>query len=55
MGFPIREFLDLLGENFVDGIRKVQAARALSRQVTLYNSMNVPPKLPPSESGRSLV
>jgi len=25
--------------------RKVQAARALSRQVTLYNSMNVPPKL----------
>jgi acyl-CoA dehydrogenase len=25
--------------------RKVQAARTLSRQVTLYNSMNIPPKL----------
>lgn len=25
--------------------RKVQSARALSRQVTLYNTMNVPPKL----------
>ncbi len=25
--------------------RKVQAARALSRQVTLYNATNVPPKL----------
>ena len=25
--------------------RKVQAARALSRQVTLYNSINLPPKL----------
>jgi alkylation response protein AidB-like acyl-CoA dehydrogenase len=24
--------------------RKVQAARALSRQVTLYNSMNIPPR-----------
>jgi alkylation response protein AidB-like acyl-CoA dehydrogenase len=43
-GVPIFEHQSVKMRLF-EMFRKVQAARALSRQVTLYNSMNVPPKL----------
>jgi alkylation response protein AidB-like acyl-CoA dehydrogenase len=43
-GVPIFEHQSVKGRLF-EMFRKVQAARALSRQVTLYNLMNVPPKL----------
>jgi alkylation response protein AidB-like acyl-CoA dehydrogenase len=43
-GVPIFEHQSVKMRLF-EMFRKVQAARALSRQVTLFNSMNVPPKL----------
>ncbi len=43
-GVPIFEHQNVKMRLF-EMFRKVQAARALSRQVTFYNSMNVPPKL----------
>jgi len=43
-GVPIFEHQSVKMRLF-EMFRKVQAARALSRQVTLYNLMNVPPKL----------
>jgi alkylation response protein AidB-like acyl-CoA dehydrogenase len=43
-GVPIFEHQSVKMRLF-EMFRKVQAARALSRQVTLYNSVNVPPKL----------
>jgi len=43
-GVPIFEHQSVKARLF-EMFRKVQAARALSRQVTLYNLMNAPPKL----------
>ena len=43
-GVPIFEHQSVKTRLF-EMFRKVQAARALSRRVTLYNSLNVPPKL----------
>ena len=43
-GVPIFEHQSVKMRLF-EMFRKVQAARALSRQVTLYNAMNMPPKL----------
>jgi len=43
-GVPIFEHQSVKMRLF-EMFRKVQAARALSRQVTLYNSVNTPPKL----------
>jgi alkylation response protein AidB-like acyl-CoA dehydrogenase len=43
-GVPIFEHQSVKMRLF-EMFRKVQAARALSRRVTLYNSMNAPPKL----------
>jgi alkylation response protein AidB-like acyl-CoA dehydrogenase len=43
-GVPIFEHQSVKMRLF-EMFRKVQAARALSRRVTLYNSLNVPPKL----------
>ncbi len=43
-GVPIFEHQNVKMRLF-EMFRKVQAARALSRQVTLYNSTNIPPKL----------